>query len=96
MDTAGVEPLVVLRDETARGVEEREVGMGDEEIGRALRGEVAVGRRGRVVSVGRRGEGKDEEVVPTRVDDGYGGKWDPLMRAGRTVGRYIVVDTARD
>ena len=111
VDTEGVEPLVVIRDETAQGVREREVGLGDEEIKGALEREVRVGRRGRVVSGGRKGKrrgegegkaprGKDEKEEKGKgrklVDDGLGGKWDPLARAGRTVGRLIVVDTARD
>ena len=105
---------MVIRDETAQGLKEWEVGLGDEEIQAALGREVRVGRRGRVVSGGRRRdrgkgegqeqgkdeeeEGKGEEKGEGRklVDDGLGGKWDPLARAGRTAGRYIVVDTARD
>ena len=87
IDTTGVKPLVVIRDETIEASEEREVGLEDPEIQRAMNREKRIGKRGRVVSVEAEGGGRVEEVE---------GQWDPLQQAGRKVGKYIAVDTAKD
>ena len=78
VDTEGVEPLVVVRDEG----EERVVGL-EEMRGESGREEV-VGLWGRIV---RRGGGGD---------GGGGGGVDLLAQAPRRLGRYVVVDTAKD
>ena len=84
VDTTGVKPLQSIRDETQEVETENEVTVAK------LQGEFdkeeVVGRRGRIR---RRKEApssmKQEEVV-----------WDPLSQAGKKVGRFFVVDTAKD
>ena len=91
VDTTGIRPLVAIRDETADGEKARTVGLDDEEIMRALGREKTVGRRGRIVSLG------EEEGAEGAVKEGKEKvKWDPVERAGRKVGRFVAVDTARD
>ncbi|KAM0801521.1 hypothetical protein BDR22DRAFT_177398 [Usnea florida] len=84
VDTEGVEPLVALRDETERGEEEGTIGLA------GMRGELekeeVVGMRGRIVR--RKG-------VEVRGED-EGGGVDLLAQAPRRLGRYVVVDTAKD
>ncbi len=87
VDTAGVEPLAALRDESEEG--EREGTIGLEEMRGELGKEVVVGMRGRIVR--RKGEeGQGEE------GEGEQGGLDLLAQAPRRLGRYVVVDTAKD
>ncbi|KAK0366324.1 hypothetical protein LTR91_007503 [Friedmanniomyces endolithicus] len=79
VDTEGVEPLRSLRDETAQGEKEAELGM--VALRGALEREEIRGthhRRTRRKRGGRDGDG--------------GEKWDPLGTAGRKMGRYFVVE----
>ena len=85
VDTEGVEPLVAVRDESVEGERERVIGL--EEMRGELGREEVVGMRGRIVR--RKGggdvEGKEE-----------GGGLELLAQAPRRLGRYVVVDTAKD
>ncbi len=87
VDTEGVEPLVALRDESEEGKREGTIGL--EEMRGELGKEGVVGMRGRIVrrkrEKGQGGEGEGEQ-----------GGLDLLAQAPRRLGRYVVVDTARD
>lgn len=85
VDTTGVEPLDAIRDETQQGKKERTVGLEDPDIKAAFAQETKVGMRGRIKTL--RSKNIESEESPP---------FDPLERAGRTFGRYIVVDTAKD
>lgn len=82
VDTEGVEPLVALRDETEAGEKEGTIGLA--EMSGELEKEEVVGMRGRIVR--RRGAEVKKE----------GGDLDILAQAPRKLGRYVVVDTAKD
>ncbi len=87
VDTDGVEPLVALRDETEEGEKEGTIGL--EEMRGELGKEEVVGMRGRIVrrrSAEGEGEGGKEGA----------GDLDLLAQAPRRLGRYVVVDTAKD
>lgn len=86
VDTEGVEPLVALRDETEEGLKEGTIGL--EEMRGELGKEEVVGMRGRIV---RR---KDAEATGAREKEG--GDSDLLAQAPKRLGRYVVVDTAKD
>ena len=83
VDTTGVKPLQSIRDETKEAEAEREITLA------TLKGEFdkeqVVGIRGRI---------KRGEDAPDPVNEVKG--WDPLAQASRKVGRYFVVDTAKD
>ncbi|KAL8666434.1 MAG: hypothetical protein Q9202_001457 [Teloschistes flavicans] len=81
-----VEPLQSIRDETAEGLKEQEVGC--ETLKDELGGEEVVGTRGRIRR--RTNDVKNQKVEVEEEE------WDPLALAPRTVGRYIAVDTAKD
>lgn len=83
VDTEGVEPLVALRDETEAGEKEGTIGLA--EMSGELEKEEVVGMRGRIVR--RRG---------AEVKKKEGGDLDLLAQAPRKLGRYVVVDTAKD
>ena len=84
VDTTGVKPLQSIRDETEEAEREQEITVA------TLQGEFdkeeIIGRRGRI----RR---KKDLPTPTKkeVKD-----WDPLAEAPKTMGRFFVVDTAKD
>ena len=84
IDTKGVEPLVALRDETEQGEEEGTIGL--ERMRGELEKEEVVGMRGRIVR--RKG------VEVKGEDEGRG--VDLLAQAPKRLGRYVVVDTAKD
>ena len=88
VDTEGVEPLVTLRDETEEGEKEGTIGL--EEMRGELEKEEVVGMRGRIV---RR---KGAEVKGEREGNEEAGGLDLLAQAPRRLGRYVVVDTAKD
>lgn len=93
-DTEGVEPLIALRDETGEG--EREATIGLEEMRGELEKEEVVGMRGRIVrrkgaEVKGEGRGGEERGGKERAGD-----LDLLAQAPRRLGRYVVVDTAKD
>ena len=85
VDTEGVEPLVAVRDESVEGERERVIGL------EAMRGELGreevVGMRGRVVRRKGGGDVEGREEV---------GGLELLAQAPRRLGRYVVVDTAKD
>lgn len=81
-----VVPLQSICDETVEGSGEREIGCDTlkEERGR----EEVVGMRGRI-----RRRANDMKSNEPKSE---GEKWDPLVLAPRTLGRYIAVNTAKD
>ncbi|KAK4548023.1 hypothetical protein LTR36_010743 [Oleoguttula mirabilis] len=87
VDTTGVEPLRSLRDETAEGEQEAELGM--EAMKEALGMETVRGRYHQRIRRRRRGDGVDGESEE-------GEKWDPLGTAGKKVGRFFVVEGGKD
>lgn len=89
VDTEGVEPLVALRDETEGGEKEGTIGL--EEMKGELGKEEVVGMRGRIVR--RKGKEAKGEGEATKEE---GGGLDLLSQAPRRLGRYVVVDTAKD
>ncbi len=89
VDTEGVEPLIALRDETEEGEKEGTIGL--EEMRGELGKEEVVGMRGRIVRrKGAEGEGEGENGKEGAGD------LDLLAQAPRRLGRYVVVDTAKD
>ncbi|KAK4690989.1 glutamyl-tRNA(Gln) amidotransferase subunit F, partial [Lecanoromycetidae sp. Uapishka_2] len=87
VDTEGVEPLVALRDETEEAEMENEVTV--ESLKEEFAKEEVVGRRGRT----RRR--RDAPEVERKEEEGLEGR-DLLGQAGKRVGRWVVVDTAKD
>ena len=85
VDTEGVEPLQSIRDETRDAESENEITVTtlQEEFNK----EEVVGRRGRI---------RRRINVPNAARDEQANDWDPLLQAPKKLGRYIVVDTAKD
>ncbi|KAL2759564.1 hypothetical protein ACRALDRAFT_2045335 [Sodiomyces alcalophilus JCM 7366] len=83
VDTAGVEPLRALRDETVRGRREATIGLA--ELQSALKNEVRLGHRKRPRRVREKGMSGDDPEVKAAED------WQPLNTATRTAGKYFVV-----
>lgn len=84
VDTEGVEPLQSIRDETCEGEAAAEIGLA--EMKGELEKEMVVGMTGRIV--------RKKVVREKELEEG--GKWDPLEQAPRKLGRFFVVDTAKD
>lgn len=82
VDTEGVEPLQMIRDETEEAVTENTVTM--DTLKDEFAKEVVVGKRGRI-----------RKKVAQREPEA-GEKWNPLSHASKTHGPYFVVDTAKD
>ena len=85
VDTEGVEPLQCIRDETREAEMENEITvaiMKDE-----FDKEEVVGKRGRIR--------RKKDVERAALKD-VGKDWDPLAQAPKKLGRYFVVDTAKD
>ncbi|KAJ4325580.1 hypothetical protein N0V84_003460 [Fusarium piperis] len=80
VDTSGVEPLRAIRDETDAAHGESTIGLA--ELGEALSSEVLVGHYQRARRVRDKVESEAE-------------KWDALCTAGRTAGRYFVVESGK-
>jgi Asp-tRNA(Asn)/Glu-tRNA(Gln) amidotransferase C subunit len=83
VDTTGVEPLQSIRDESPEAVKENTIGL--ERLREAMAKERVVGRNKKIQRVeGERNEQPD------------GDAWDgnALGYAGKTKGRFFVVDTA--
>ncbi|UNI20083.1 hypothetical protein JDV02_006209 [Purpureocillium takamizusanense] len=78
VDTAGVEPLRAIRDETEEGVREQTIGLKD--LQDALDKEQLVGHYRRPKRVRERVESEAE-------------KWDALATASKKAGKYFVVDS---
>ena len=85
VDTEGVEPLQSIRDETKDPERENEITVNTlrEEFDK----EEVVGKRGRI---------RRRMNVPDAVRDEQVNDWDPLSQAPKKLGRFIVVDTAKD
>jgi Asp-tRNA(Asn)/Glu-tRNA(Gln) amidotransferase C subunit len=81
VDTAGVEPLRSLRDETAKGEQEAEIGL--DALQSALDMEEVRGKHGRI-------KRRKERSAVTNADTDA--QWDVLGHAGRKTGRYFVVE----
>lgn len=77
-DTTGVKPLQSLRDETAAGEREAELGM--EALKEAMAAEEVRGSFHRRIRRRREGNGSGEEG------------WDVLATAGKRTGRFFVVE----
>ena len=82
VDTMGVKPLQGIRDETEAAEKENEINL--ESMKAALDKEEVVGPSRRIKR--RNGISIDTEGVED---------WDPLSRASKTAGRYIVVETGK-
>lgn len=81
VDTAGIEPLRSLHDETAEG--EREAELGLDALKEALSREDI--------------RGKFHKRIRRRTEiDEQGEKWDVLGSATKRVGRYFVVEGGKD
>ncbi len=78
-----VKPLQSIRDETEEGLKVQEVTV--ESLADEFAKEEVVGIRGRI----RRKKGV--KVVEEKEE-----RWNPLILAPRTTGRYIAVNTAKD
>ncbi|KAL9599807.1 MAG: hypothetical protein Q9219_003593 [cf. Caloplaca sp. 3 TL-2023] len=83
-----VKPLQSIRDETDEGIREQEHTI--ESLADEFAKEEAVGRRGRIRKKKEKCEEGEGAIRPKEK------KWDPLALAPKTVGRYIVVNTATD
>ena len=85
VDTEGVEPLQSIRDETRDAERENEITVTtlQEEFNK----EEVVGRRGRI---------RRRMDVPNAARDEQANDWDPLSQAPKKLGRFIIVDTAKD
>ncbi|KAK4555547.1 hypothetical protein LTR86_007300 [Recurvomyces mirabilis] len=79
VETFGVEPLQSLRDETAEGEKEAELGLDALKDALAKEEVRGSGRRGRIRRI----------KSPPRTDEE---KWDVLGTAGKKTGRYFVVE----
>ncbi|KAI1376106.1 hypothetical protein F4677DRAFT_96219 [Hypoxylon crocopeplum] len=84
VDTAGVEPLRAIRDETAEGLREQTIGL--DQLKDVLAKEDIVGHARRPRR--QRGAGQKEEGVNSEIEG-----WDVLSGASETAGRYFVVRT---
>ena len=82
VDTEGVEPLQMIRDETEEAAKANTITM--ETLREEFAKEEVVGKRGRIR---KKSVEKEQEVED---------KWDPLVQAGKTQGPYFVVDTTKD
>ncbi|KAI9750701.1 MAG: translation elongation factor Tu [Chaenotheca gracillima] len=86
VDTAGVEPLRSIRDETPEGIRGAEIGM--EELRHVFEGEEVVGPSRRI----RKKRG-DSSTGAARIEEE---DWDVLGHAERKVGKYFVVETEKE
>lgn len=90
VDTKGVEPLQVIRDETKEAETEDTITV--DSLSGAFEKEEVVGMRGRI-----RRRNLEKYTVPGKKETAEGlDEWDPLAQAPRKMGRFFVVDTARD
>ena len=79
VDTAGVEPLRAIRDESAEGIEEQTITLAD--LREHLDAEEVVGRNGRI----KRRPRDDQEAKEAQA-------WDPFaMSEGKSKGQYFFV-----
>ena len=85
VDTEGVEPLQSIRDETKDAEREDEITVAT--LQKEFDKEEVVGKRGRI---------RRRMDVPDTARDDQVTDWDPLSQAPKKLGRFIVVDTAKD
>ena len=85
VDTEGVEPLQSIRDETKDAERENEITVAT--LQKEFDKEEVVGKRGRI----RRRTNMSDAARDEQIID-----WDPVSQAPRKLGRFIVVDTAKD
>ena len=85
VDTEGVEPLQSIRDETKDAERENEITVAT--LQKEFDKEEVVGKRGRI---------RRRPNVPDAARDEQATNWDPVSQAPRKLGRFIVVDTAKD
>ena len=85
VDTEGVEPLQSIRDETKDAERENEVTVAT--LQKEFDKEEVVGKRGRI---------RRRTNVPATARDEQATGWDPVSQGPRKLGRFIVVDTAKD
>jgi len=85
VDTRRVEPLQSIRDETKQSEMEDEITVAT--LQAQFDKEEVVGMRGRI----RRKKDVPEPQKKEEVEN-----WDPLEQASRKLGRFFVVDTAKD
>lgn len=90
VDTAGVQPLQSLRDETMAGNGEVEIGMANSEVQAALSQEEVRGK------FHRRIRRRKSESPANGSEQGDEVSWDALATASRTTGRYFVVDGGKE
>ncbi|KAI9820770.1 MAG: hypothetical protein M1827_005140 [Pycnora praestabilis] len=83
VDTAGIEPLQSIRDETQEAEKENEITV--EQLKEAFAKEEVIGSRRRI---------KRRRDLP--VDTKGAEDWDVLGQASKKVGRYFVVDSEKD
>ena len=82
VDTTGIEPLQSIRDETEEAEKENMITL------ETMRPEL---EKEEVVGHSRRIRRKRDLLVDTKQNE----DWDPLARAPKTLGRYIVVETGK-
>lgn len=83
VDTTGVEPLRSLRDETAQGEKEAELGM--DALKEALDREEIRGKHHKRIR-------RRQDLLPEKREE----KWDVMGSAARKAGRYFVVEGGKD
>ncbi|KAF4333724.1 a-agglutinin core AGA1 [Fusarium beomiforme] len=81
VDTTGVEPLRAIRDETLEARQDVTIGLSN--LQEALDKEVRIGYYQRARRV--------REKIESRAE-----KWDALKTAGKTAGRYFVVESGKN
>ncbi|KAI1471827.1 uncharacterized protein F4812DRAFT_415644 [Daldinia caldariorum] len=84
VDTAGIEPLRAIRDETSLGQREQTIGL--EQLKDALANENVVGHA-------RRPRRRQQRQGSSDVTNPEAEAWDVLAGVGETAGRYFVVRT---
>ena len=85
VDTEGVKPLQSIRDETRDAERENEITVAT--LQKEFDKEEVVGKRGRI---------RRKMNVPDAARDEQATDWDPLSQAPKKLGRFIIVDTAKD
>ncbi|KAL6717356.1 hypothetical protein ACLMJK_005271 [Lecanora helva] len=84
VDTTSVNPLQSIRDETREAEKEQEITVAT--LQNAFDKEETVGRRGRI---------RTKKATTVRSQDDQQ-RWDPLAQAPKKLGKFFVVDTAKD
>ena len=85
VDTEGLEPLQMIRDETREGRKANTITM--DTLKEEFAKEEVVGKRGRI---------RKKTVTKEQKEYSIGEDWNPLSHTDKTEGPYFVVDTAKD